>query len=92
MENVINHPNPQVQRENWQSLNCEWDFGFKKAVPGYEFTKDEASALKLYKKAVCTEKIKVPYCIESKMSGIGYTGFVNMVWYRKKVKLGKAMI
>ena len=90
MENVINHPNPQIQRENWQSLNCEWDFGFKKAVPGYEFTKDEASALKLYKKAVCTEKIKVPYCIESKMSGIGYTGFVNMVWYRKKVKIRKS--
>lgn len=89
MEKVINHPNPQFQRENWISLNGEYDFGFKKARPGYKFTEDEKSALKLYQNAACSTKIKVPYCIESKLSGVGYTGFVNIVWYKKTVNINK---
>lgn len=89
MEKIINYPNPQFQRENWISLNGEWDFGFKKARIGYKFTKDEKSAYNLYQKAVCSTKIKVPYCIESKLSGIGYTGFVNIVWYKKTVNINK---
>lgn len=89
MEKIINHPNPQFQRENWISLNGDWDFGFKKARIGYKFSKDEKSALKLYQKAACSTKIQVPYCIESRLSGIGYTGFVNIIWYKKTVNINK---
>lgn len=81
------YPNPQFERSNWLNLNGEWDFGFKKAARGFKFSKDEKTAVELYKSNSYTHKINVPFCIESKLSGIGYTDFVNMVWYRKKVIL-----
>lgn len=78
------YPNPQFERFNWQNLNGEWDFGFKKAARGFKFSVDEKTAVDIYKSNSYTHKINVPFCIESKLSGIGYTDFVNMVWYRKK--------
>lgn len=83
------YPNPQFERSSWLSLNGEWDFGFKKAVRGFKFSEDEKAAVELYKSNSYTHKINVPFCIESKLSGIGYTDFVNMVWYRKKVMINK---
>ena len=83
------YPNPQFQRKNWQSLNGKWDFGFKKAEAGFKFSDDAALAQKLFKKGKYTHEINVPFCLESRLSGIGYTGFVNLAWYRKKVKIKK---
>ena len=34
MELFTDHPNPQFARKNWQSLNGQWDFGFKKSKGG----------------------------------------------------------
>lgn len=83
------HPNPQFERKNWFSLNGEWDFGFEKAQAGFKFSKDESRARKIYLKNQYDYKIKVPFCIESVLSGIGYTDFVNLVWYRKTVEICK---
>lgn len=83
------YPNPQFERKSWQNLNGEWDFGFKKAVHGFKFSEDEKRAEEIYKKNIYTHKINVPFCIESSLSGIGYTDFVNLVWYRKKVTVNK---
>lgn len=83
------YPNPQFERKNWQNLNGEWDFGFKKAVHGFKFSENEARAVELCKRNTYTHKINVPFCIESRLSGIGYTNFVNMAWYRKKVSINK---
>ena len=83
------YPNPQFERKSWQNLNGEWDFGFKKAVYGFKFSEDEKRAEEIYKKNIYTHKINVPFCIESSLSGIGYTDFVNLVWYRKKVTVNK---
>ena len=83
------HPNPQFERENWLSLNGEWDFGFQKATAGFRFSTDESFAVKKRDEADYTHKIHVPFCIESELSGIGYTGFINAVWYRKKITLKK---
>lgn len=82
-------PDPQFERKNWVNLNGEWDFGFKKAERGFRFSKDEKLALEIYKAGKYTSKINVPFCIESSLSGIGYTGFVNLVWYRKSVNIVK---
>lgn len=89
MDNITKHPNPQFYREKWESLNGEWQFGFKKAEKGFRFSTNEKDAFDIYKKAICDRKIKVPYCIESKLSGIGYTDFVNLVWYKRIVNIGK---
>ncbi len=74
------HPNPQFERENWQNLNGEWEFLFDHSVSGKErglFKND----------AVFDKKINVPFCVESKLSGIGYTDFINSVWYRRKINI-----
>lgn len=87
MKNISLHPNPIFERENWQSLNGEWDFGFsKKAVKNYKFL-SEQDILDFYDKSDFTHKINVPFCIESVLSGIGYTGFLNRVWYRKQINI-----
>lgn len=83
------YPNPQFERKNWQNLNGEWDFDFKKAVHGFKFSENETRAVELCKRNTYTHKINVPFCIESRLSGIGYTNFVNMAWYRKKVSINK---
>lgn len=81
------YPNPQFERKNWQCLNGLWDCGFKEAVRRFKFSSDEQTALDIYRKNTYDYKINLPFCIESILSGIGYTGFVNMVWYRRKVEI-----
>jgi beta-galactosidase/beta-glucuronidase len=86
-ERRCEYPNPQFERRDWQNLNGEWDFGFEKARRCYRFSEDEKTALGVRDKGIYTHKINVPFCIESRLSGIGYTDFVNQVWYRKKVNI-----
>lgn len=87
MKNISLHPNPIFERDNWQSLNGEWDFGFNKnADKNYRFL-SEREAVDFYKKSICTYKITVPFCIESSLSGIGYTDFLNRVWYKRRVNI-----
>ena len=81
------HPNPQFERKKWQNLNGEWDFGFKKGIRGFRFSKDGKTALEIREKNDFPLKINVPFCVESELSGIGFTDFVNAVWYRKKVEI-----
>lgn len=83
------HPNPQFERSQWQNLNGEWDFGFKKTAVGFKFSNDERRALKYHHENHYPYKINVPFCVESKLSGIGNTDFVNLAWYRKKVNIHK---
>lgn len=82
-------PNPQFIREKIISLDGEWDFGFNKAKSGFRFSENAQLALKIRENNEYTHKINVPFCIESVLSGIGYTDFVNLVWYRKKLEIKK---
>ena len=86
---ISNHPNPQFERKNIELLNGKWDFGFKKAERGFKFSKDFEKAIEVYGSEEYNYQINVPFCIESVLSGIGYTGFVNTVWYRRKVIIKK---
>lgn len=82
----MNHPNPQFERFNWQCLNGEWSFGMMKATDKkYRF----GISKKAYKqmRSDLNTKINVPFCVESCLSGIGYTGFVSRVWYQRKVDI-----
>ena len=89
MDSFSNHPNPQFERKEWQSLNGSWDCGFQKARTAFHFSKNADFAMKLYRQARYTHKINVPFCVESQLSGIGYTGFVNAVWYKREVEIAK---
>lgn len=78
------HPFPQMERENWLNLNGEWDFAFDFGKSGRE--------REFYKKGTYTNKILVPFCPESKLSGVEYKDFMPAVWYRRFVELSKEQL
>ncbi len=82
-------PNPQFERKSFSLLNGEWDFGFMKAKKGFKFSENEKRAIEIRNKNEFTHKINVPFCVESELSGIGYTDFINMVWYKRTVNIKK---
>jgi beta-galactosidase/beta-glucuronidase len=70
------HPRPQFQRQTWLNLNGEWNFAFDFDVKGIdEGWQKNPSRL--------DKKIIVPFCPESKLSGIKYTAFIPAVWYHR---------
>ena len=75
------YPRPQFERSNWLSLNGEWSFLRDRAVSG--------KARKLYNAGneAFPDKITVPFCMESSLSGIGDTDFCECVWYRREVEI-----
>ncbi|GIP54533.1 glycoside hydrolase family 2 protein [Paenibacillus vini] len=77
------YPRPQFVREEWMSLNGEWDFDYDDQGIGereawYEEQHD------------FTSKIIVPFCYQSRLSGIGDTAFHDTVWYRKVFSVPEA--
>ena len=71
------HPNPQFQRDEWQNLNGTWDF----------WEGDAADEAAMAVRAEFPDKIVVPFCRESKLSGLGRIGFVRNVLYRRSFKV-----
>ena len=78
------HPRPQFERENWVNLNGEWNFAFDFSVSGKE--------RQWYLHPEFSQKIQVPFCPESKLSGIGFTDFMNAVWYSRKFSIKKKQL
>jgi beta-galactosidase/beta-glucuronidase len=70
------YPEPQFQREQWQTLNGRWEFEFDDQNKG--LAEDWPASAKKF-----TKSILVPYCFESTKSGIGDTSFHPWVWYRR---------
>ena len=75
------YPRPQFVRENWLCLNGEWQYETDRERTGF--------ARQLWLQPDFHETICVPFCRESRLSGIGDTDFCNCVWYRKEVDLSK---
>ncbi len=73
------HPKPQFERNNWINLNGEWDFEFD-----FGNSKFQSGILD---REEWSDKIIVPFCPESKLSGIEHTDFIPAVWYRKKINV-----
>ncbi len=71
------YPNPIFERKNWENLNGEWDFEIDNSVSGVE--------LNWYENPNFTQKICVPFCPESELSGINNKAFMNSVWYKKNI-------
>ena len=76
------YPKPQFRRDAWVNLNGQWDFAMDPDVVGIK-ENWQSSPSKLSKKIV------VPFCVESKLSGIGHTDFIKAVWYRRTFTLPK---
>ncbi|GAJ21222.1 unnamed protein product, partial [marine sediment metagenome] len=73
------YPRPQfVRAENWINLNGEWDFAFDDKNIGLIerwYLKESANNF--------DKKIIVPFCFQSKLSGIGDNSFHEVIWYRR---------
>ena len=73
------YPRPQLVRDAWINLNGPWEYMTDRAQSG--------EARGFAGEAPYTEQITVPFCRESKLSGIGDTDFCGCVWYRKRITL-----
>ncbi len=71
------HPQPQFERSNWINLNGIWNFAMQTKV---ETPRENWKIVP----EVFDRKITVPFAPESKLSGIGYTDFIQGVWYKRK--------
>ena len=75
------HPNPQWERDSWKNLNGTWEFAFDFGCSAVE--------RRLWEKETFDREILVPFCPESKLSGIGYTDFISGVAYRRTFTLSQ---
>jgi len=76
------YPRPQFVRENWLNLNGPWQFEIDNGRSG--------EARGLSKEGIALAgSILVPFCPESRLSGVGHTDFLYGVWYKRKVTLPK---
>jgi len=69
------YPRPQFVRPQWLNLNGIWEFEIDHSDTGIE--------RRIWEKPSFDGVINVPFCPESKLSGIGYTDFMKAVWYRR---------
>ena len=72
------YPRPQFVRSEWLCLNGEWEFEIDQGDSGLERGLLERSL---------NEKIHVPFCPESRLSGIERKDFLKAVWYRRKLSI-----
>ena len=75
----LEHPNPQFERSFWLNLNGVWDFEVDNSNSGQERSLQTAKRL--------SGSIIVPFCPESKLSGVEHKDFMNAVWYRREFKI-----
>ncbi|HTJ12306.1 MAG TPA: glycoside hydrolase family 2 TIM barrel-domain containing protein [Dinghuibacter sp.] len=74
------YPRPQLRRTQWLCLNGPWDYQGGPQAPGALHPDAPATF------TAAPEKIRVPFCPESTLSGIHRKQEINM-WYRKVVRL-----
>jgi len=77
------HPRPDLQRETWLNLNGEWQFEIDEQGDGEERGRTSGQDF--------AQRITVPFCPESALSGIGNTDFMTHVWYRRLFEVPEAM-
>lgn len=74
------YPRPQMQRNDWLCLNGKWDYIGGKSAPDALNPQSAASF------GSVNQKILVPYCPESFLSGIQKNQEINL-WYRRIFEL-----
>lgn len=75
------YPRPQFVRDGWMNLNGIWQFEIDQGMSG------RARGLV---ETPLKDEILVPFCPESKLSGVHHTDFMACVWYRRTFTLPEA--
>lgn len=76
------YPRPQFQRAEWQNLNGTWSYAFDFGKTGLDRGWQNAKSF--------DGKITVPFCPESKLSGVSYTDFIPSMWYQRTLNVPEA--
>lgn len=76
-------PRPDLCREQWMSLNGSWSFAFDDNKQGI--------AEKWYEEHEFEMCIQVPFCYQSRMSGIHDKGKHFHLWYERTVEITDSM-
>lgn len=71
------YPRPQFQRQLWQNLNGTWSYSFDFSRTGDQRGYADSRGFE--------GKITVPFCPESKLSGVEHTDFINTIWYQREI-------
>lgn len=79
----LEHPNPQFERANWRNLNGQWQFEIDRGDSG------EARGMQNID-AGFSRNIEVPFCPQSRLSGIGDVDFMAAVWYRRSFEISES--
>lgn len=75
------HPRPQFVRPDWLCLNGRWQFEIDQGDSGLDRGLLDRPL---------RDEIVVPFCPESKLSGVENTDYLNAVWYRREVAIPSA--
>ncbi|HCE44536.1 MAG TPA: beta-glucuronidase [Lentisphaeria bacterium] len=75
------HPKPQFERQSWINLNGQWTYTFDFGKSGSERGLKDSKGF--------ADKITVPFCPESELSGVGHKDFIEMMWYQKDIQIPK---
>ena len=73
------YPRPQFERKEWINLNGEWSCEFDWSRSGDEKNWQNCTGFE--------RNITVPFCPESKLSGIGLTDFIEVMWYQRYIEI-----
>ena len=71
------YPRPQFERSAWLNLNGTWTYTFDFGRSGNDRNFRNSKGF--------DGNITVPFCPESKLSGVGYTDFINTIWYQRTI-------
>ncbi len=73
------YPRPQFERSDWINLNGEWTYVFDFGKSGHQRGFTESKGF--------DDKILVPFCPESSLSGVEHRDFIEMMWYHRKINV-----
>jgi len=73
------YPRPQFEREAWINLNGTWSYTFDFGKSGID--------RKLFESKGFDGNILVPFCPESKLSGVEHKDFIEAMWYHRKLMI-----
>lgn len=76
------HPRPQFVRDSWVNLNGTWTYTFDFGESGLQRDFNESKGF--------SNDIIVPFCPESRLSGVEHKDFINAMWYHRKVEVPSA--
>ncbi|MCF0199012.1 MAG: hypothetical protein HUK02_06770, partial [Bacteroidaceae bacterium] len=76
------YPRPQFERTEWLNLNGQWTYEFDFVGSGLEKGLKDSKGF--------GQAITVPFCPESRLSGVGYTDFINHIWYHRILQMPAA--